>query len=300
MSTKLKLDYPEAISEFERLLRKFNMKKKIYKLLFNGRGLEFEQFRNYDESDDAVSIDWNSSLKANKLLVRQYIEEKDINFYFVVEVSNSMLFGSGDKLKAEYAAEIILSLSDLVMSTQDKAGLVMFNDKIVNYIAPKNYKQQFYSMEQMLSDISSYGGGTNYKGVLEFLLQTIKNPNSVVVFISDFLHMPKSIESDFLLLSKKCEVVAISVKDILDMELPRTGDLLVLGDMFGNESLVVDTNLANRAYQDVVQKQAQEIRTSFKDNEIDYLELRLDSSFVVPIILFLQQREGGSGHGHFV
>ncbi|MEK6927543.1 MAG: DUF58 domain-containing protein [Nanoarchaeota archaeon] len=298
MGVKLQLDYPEAISEFERILRKFNMKKKIYKLLFSGRGLEFEQFRNFEDSDDASGIDWPASLRADKLLIKQYVEEKDINFYFVVEVSKSMLFGSGNKLKAEYAADIILSLTDLVFTSQDKSGLVMFNDKVVNYVSPKNYKKQFYSMEELLSNMEGYGGGTDFKGVIDFLLQIIKGKNNMVVFISDFLHMPSNIGADFDLLTKKSEVIAIAVRDLLDLELPKTSNLLVLRDPIYDEALVVDTSIVKNSYEEITRKQTQAVREVFKNTEIDYLELRADSPFVIPIIQFLQQRVGGINHGH--
>jgi uncharacterized protein (DUF58 family) len=297
MDSKFKLEFPEAIAEFERILKKFNLKKKIFKLLFKGRGLEFEQFRDFDESEDASAIDWPASLRAGKLLAKQYIEEKDIKFYFVLDVSSSMLFGSDKRLKAEYSADIVLSLSRLIMSSQDKVGLLMFNEKVVRYIPPKNSRNHFYQMQEVLSDISLYGGTTDFHVALEFLLGLIKSRNTMVIFISDFFHMDPKVQNTLSVLTRKCEAMALAVRDPLDLELPITNDLLVLGNANSKESMVVDTVLAKNAYKQIVEEQTNTVRAVFKDSDIDLLELLTDTFFVLPIIRFLQERSKGVENG---
>ena len=136
MKNKFKLEYADSISEFEKIIKKFNLKKKIYKLLFNSRGLEFEQYRDFHEDEDASAIDWNASSRANKLVAKQYVEEREINFFFVVDMSKNMLFGSKDKLKAEYVADIVLSLASIIISSNDNVGLITLN-KILTIYRPK-------------------------------------------------------------------------------------------------------------------------------------------------------------------
>ena len=297
MDKKLKLDYLSSISEFERILKKFSLKKKIYSLLFNSRGFEFEQFRDFDESEDSNAIDWSASLKSNKLLARQYTEEKDISFYFVVDVSSNMLFGSDKKLKAEYAADVVLSLSNLIMSSQDKVGLILFNDKIVKYIPSANSKNQFSLMEELLSNMDYYGNGTSLKNVFEFLLGIIKNPNNLIIFISDFLNMPSELSKDMQLLTKKCEVIALSVRDPIDLELPITNNPVVIKDLRSKETMVLDTKMAQIAYKNIVEKRINFVRATFIENNIDFLELKTNIPFVIPVINFLQKRSKGGEYG---
>ena len=119
MEPKLKVDFAKVVSELERVMKKFKLKRILYRTIFRGKGLEFDRYRDFNPDEDASSIDWKASLKANTLLARQYIEERDLDFYFVVDVSNSMMFGSSDKLKAEYAAEIVAALGHLILNSND-------------------------------------------------------------------------------------------------------------------------------------------------------------------------------------
>lgn len=297
MVGEFKLNHAEAISEFEKILKKFNLKKKIYKLLFNTRGMEFEQFRDFDSSEDANAIDWGASVRANKLLSRQYIEEREINFFFVVDTSKNMLFGSKDKLKAEYAAEITLSLAHIIISSNDNAGLVMFNEKIIEYLPPKNIKKRVFNMEDYLSNMDNYGNNANFQVAFDFLFNTIKRGNSMVIFISDFLHNIPELEKNLRLLSIKCEVIAIAVRDPMDLELPDTKDLLVLSNPKNDSTMVIDPRLSREAYRKISKEQTEKIRNSFKDTAIDLLELETDKPFVIPIVNFIQERSKGGEHG---
>jgi len=96
MERKLNLDIAGAVSEFEAYMREFLVKKIIYKIIFRGKGLEFDSYREFYPDDDAKDIDWKASTKANKLLVKQYVEERDLNIMFVIDISDNMLFGSTD------------------------------------------------------------------------------------------------------------------------------------------------------------------------------------------------------------
>jgi len=157
---KFLMDFPGSISEFEKAMKIFPVKNILYRAVFRGKGLEFDSYRDFEEgSDDASLIDWKASLRANRLLAKSYIEERDLNVYFMLDVSNSMLFGSGNKLKAEYAAEMIVALSRLMVGSGDRVGLIMFSDDIVKIVQPSKSKNQFAIFTKFLSDTSLYGGG---------------------------------------------------------------------------------------------------------------------------------------------
>ena len=88
-----------------------------YKSVFRGRGLEFDGYRDYTSGDDASLIDWTATKKANKPLVKEFIEERNLNVFFIIDVSSGMLTGSTEKLKSEYAAEMIATIAYSVLNS---------------------------------------------------------------------------------------------------------------------------------------------------------------------------------------
>jgi uncharacterized protein (DUF58 family) len=103
---------------------------------FKGRGIEFSGYRKYLPTDDASTIDWKASLRARKLLVKELTEERNLNVILFVDVSNSMLYGSRDVLKAEYVAEIVSSIAFAALRAGDAVGLVLFTNKLEVYLRP--------------------------------------------------------------------------------------------------------------------------------------------------------------------
>src|SRR3989344_8757002 len=99
---RLNVDIPGRISELQAAVRDFEFKTKLYRVILRGRGVEFDGFRSYSSDDDASAIDWRASRRANKLLVRQYIEERNLSVVFAVDVGEHMVFGSTEKLKCEF------------------------------------------------------------------------------------------------------------------------------------------------------------------------------------------------------
>ena len=97
---KLELNFPDAIGKLRGLINRFRLQRTVYKILLRGRGIAFDSYRDFEQDDDASMIDWKASLRANKLLAKKYLEEREREVYFLVDVSNSMLFGSRKRLKA--------------------------------------------------------------------------------------------------------------------------------------------------------------------------------------------------------
>ncbi|MFH1238242.1 MAG: DUF58 domain-containing protein [archaeon] len=289
MERKLKIDFAHVVSEFESVMKKFDLKRIVYRTIFRGKGLEFDRYRDFEPDEDASSIDWKASLRANTLLARQYIEERDLDFYFVVDVSNSMLFGSSDKLKAEYAAEVVAALSHLVLNSNDNAGLIMWTDKAVKVLLPSNSTNQIYLINNCLADLESYGGNFNFEGMIEFLLRLIKS-SSVVILVSDFIHLNKSSGDPLKVLSAKFETMAIMVRDLLDEGIPSNMPQLVLKDPYSNNQILVDPKIASGRYGISTLRQKHLVEKLFLDSNIDLLGLTTNKSPIVPLVSFLKQR----------
>lgn len=294
-NAKFNVNVSGAIAEFESVLRKFPVKKVLYNLLFRGKGLEFDSYRQFEFSDDASAIDWKASLRANSLLAKKYIEERDLNVYFLVDVSSSMLFGSRDRLKAEYAIEVVCALSHLIMTSGDRIGLVMFNDRIVKFLHPSNSRNQFALFVKYLSDVNFYGGGFDLKAAIDGVLSYVKSPYTVFVLVSDFVKMREESARGLCLIGSQFEAFSIMIRDELDENLPKTKYQFALQDPYSKNQMILDPEIAIERYRAAVVRQKGILKGVFKKSGIDLLELMTNKSFAIPTVSFLKARANKRG-----
>lgn len=286
---KLKIDFGSAVSQFNKAIKEFQIRKVAYKSLFRGKGLEFDGYRYFQSGDDDVSmIDWKASLRGNKLLAKQYIEERNLNIFFLVDASKGMLFGSASKLKAEYAAETIIALSNLMLNSNDNVGLVLFADKEVKVVMPSRTRNQMFLLMKYLSETGLYGKNFNLEGAVDFMLKTARD-NAVIILVSDFIHMKRGFEKDLRVLATKFETFALMIRDPMDESLPR-GQQLMLEDPHSGRQMLVDAAFAAERYRDNALIQKQAIIDTFRSLNVDLLELKTNSSFVIPLVSFLNAR----------
>lgn len=286
----LKIDYLNAFSSFQRAMKKFQTKRVEYKSLFRGRGLEFEGYRGFDEDDDYSSIDWKATFRTGDKMVRQYIEERDVNVYFLVDASSGMLFGSGDELKAEFVGKIVCVLANLILTSGDKVGLIMYSDKEKKSIKVSGSKNQLFVMHKTLSDTDSYGGSFELDKALEYTSKVIKGTSNIVVLISDLIHIKKNFDKGLRFLSSKADFFSIMVRDELDENLPRENYRLVVQDPYSNKQLVVDTKLAAYRYRENALAQKKKIREIFKGSKVDMIELKNGEDFSLSLSEFMKRR----------
>ena len=140
---ELNLDIATKVAEFESLLNKVLPKRIFYKLLPRGKGLEFDGYRVFSSDEDASLIDWKASARSTNLLARQYIEERNMDVVFVFDIGENMIFGSQEKLKCEYAAEMAAAFSHSLLNVNDKVGFILFNNDLVRVCYPLPGKKQF-------------------------------------------------------------------------------------------------------------------------------------------------------------
>ena len=288
---KLDINLGESISALRYFLKNFEVRTKIYKLFFKGRSFDFEGFRDYITGDDDVSsIDWKASNRSHKLLVKQYREEEDKKVIFLLDVGENMLFGSTEKLKCEYAAELVLSLSDLVIKNNDLAGLVLFNDKFKEYYIPKSGKKQFDMFLDILSDASTYGGGSNISSALDFIMQHFGKGISAIVIVSDFINFDKNDGHALKIAASRYETIAFMVKDPIDKTLPDVSGEFVLESPINGNQLLINPRFAKKNYEKHVLKHENFVKEAFKNSDVDYLELSTSKPFVFEVIEFMKDR----------
>jgi uncharacterized protein (DUF58 family) len=290
MGVPLNADVSASISQLRDALKDFELRLKLYRILFRGKGLDFDGYRTYSPEDDASLIDWKASMRANKTMVKQYREEQDIQIMFVVDVGEHMLTGSSPKLKAEYMVEALAALMHLVLKEGDRIGLITFNNRVTNVIVPKKGNKHFDYMLDVLLDSSTYGGGSDFLTVSEFLIDYVGRSVKAVIFVSDFLAMKESAVKQMQIIGDKFETLAIMVKDPLDRQLPDVGGEVVFEDPTTGEQLLVDPKIARRMYAAYTKKQDELARSIFTRAGIDILSLSTDVGFVPGLAEFIKER----------
>jgi uncharacterized protein (DUF58 family) len=287
---ELNVNFSKNISKFASAMRKRILIRTVfYKKIFKGKGMEFDSYRRYTPSDDASLIDWRASMKSNNLLVKQYIEERGLKIFFIIDVGDNMVFGSGDKLKNETAAEVAATLSHLIISSGDSMGFAMYSDKIKKIRMFNKGRKQFHIFSKNLKNPEIYGGVSNLKGTLRFLLPYLKDASAVFI-ISDFINLDEECMLLLKKFSRKYETIGIMVRDIVDIQLPDLNKEVVIEDIYTGRQLLINPHIIKSKYEENALKQKQEIHDFFKKIGSDLLEVYTGKDFVKPLADFLKSR----------
>lgn len=261
-----------------------------YTSVFMGRGTDFVGYREYMPTDDASMIDWKASVRTNKLLVRVLKEERNLDVLFLFDVSNSMLCSSTDKLKCEYSAELIATLAFAMMTSNDKVGLAMLNDKIVSLMLPESGSYSFHKLSRMITNPKNYGGEFDLGKCLNFIMNDNEiRPGTLLFIVSDFLGLKKGWEDSFKALSKKFIVNAIIVRDPVDMEIPHIKGIVAIADPYSKKNILVDSQKVAQIYSQIAREQLTYIKEFLHMLNIDSLELSTTKPFLNQILSFFRR-----------
>jgi uncharacterized protein (DUF58 family) len=290
LKKQLNLDIPGSITEFESLMKDFVLKHQLYKILFRGKGLEFDSYRDYAPDDDSQDIDWRASVRTNKLLVKRYIEERDMKIMILIDVSDNMLMGSTEKIKCEYTAEMAASLAHLILGSGDNVGFAFFNDSIVRIVLPQKGNRQFDLIVDDLLNPDFYGGKSNPEKALLALASYLDASVAAVILISVFIKIRKSAQKVFETFSSRFETMAIIVRDPLDFSMPNIRGELLIEDPETGEQMIVDPSVARKMYEKNALAQQKLITGMMEDEGIDFVQLSTKESFAPQLAVFLQER----------
>ncbi|MBR9699947.1 DUF58 domain-containing protein [Candidatus Woesearchaeota archaeon] len=291
---EIKLDILPLIKKLETFLKKgfsHDLMAGNYLSVYKGKGMEFVGFREYSPSDDAMLIDWKASLRAHKPMVRVLQEERNLTVFFLMDVSDSMLTGSHSKLKCEYAAEMIATLSYAIQQVGDNVGIAMFNDKVVDFIPPSPGRHQFYQIVRSLKNPEHYGGKFDISYALEYLVTLgFLEKDSIVFLISDFIGMKPGWDHTLKLAGLKYDLTAIVVRDPVDLRMPSIPGEFELRDPLSGNQLLINPVEAKEGYEREVKKQLAVLQSELKKTASNYLLLETDQEFVNDIITFFRRR----------
>lgn len=258
-----------------------------YLSAFKGSGLEFDQIREYQIGDDIRSIDWNSSAKMNKIMIKQLIEERDRTVILAIDISASCGFSSKKELKKEIIAKVAAILTFIASESKDKIGAVFFSDKIEKWIPPARGRAHIGRILKEIFTLKSNGKKTDLEGALSFLVG-LKKRNAIVFMLSDWIDDIESYSNILKVVGCEYDLVPIRFLDEKEIEFPDVG-LIDMQDFETDEIFTIDTK-KSKDINLFLSKRYLEQKALFQKNKIDSLDLVIGKSFVTPMINFFRQR----------
>ena len=250
-----------------------------------GTGHEFDQIRDYQQGDDVRFVDWKSSARANKFLVKQYLEERNRTIIIMVDISGSAFFSSDVQSKYETMAQIASVLTLVADYGKDNVGLVLFSDKVDEFISPARGKMHGMNIMKKLFEIKPTEKLTNLNVALEYVAKNVKR-DSIVFLLSDFIDS-SSYEKNLRVLTKKCELISIRCTDKNEEEFPEVGFINVR-DFETGEMLLLNVNKNKNNINEELKAVISEQNKMFKKYKIDVLNLN-KKDFIVELVCFFKR-----------
>ena len=263
-----------------------------YRSLFYGGGLDLADLREYEVEDDVRDIDWNVTARMNAPYVRQYIEDRDITAWFMLDLSPSMAFGAVERNKESVTVDLVATLGRLLTRNGNRVGAMFYNDGVELTIPPRGGRAQVLRLiNDMLKPRRSTGGSTtDLVPLLDSALNTIKR-RSLVFLISDFICVP-GWARPLHLLARRHDLIPIRLWDPREVELPDIG-LVLVEDSETGEQLHVDTRdkgFRSRFYQAARRREA-ELNQTLRRAGVDLLSLSTEEDLVRAVLRFSAQRK---------
>lgn len=256
---------------------------------FKGKGIEFTGFRKYVYGDDASQIDWPASLRSKQILIREYEEYRNFQIFVLLDVSNSMLFSSTERLKCEYASELVFSIVYSIVNSGNKIGLGMFTDHLVTRNIPQSGTKNYYRMLKGLSNPKNYGGPFDLKKVL-MQTRTLLGEKSLIIIVSDFIGLENGWKKYVQMLNPNFDVLGIMVRDPRDKEIPKNIGQFLIEDPYTNEKILIDSNDYAKLYKEKVKEEEEEIKRQFQSAKAGFVSVLTTQDFLKPLLKYIKIR----------
>lgn len=260
-----------------------------YHSVFKGRGMNFEEVREYIPGDEIRSIDWNVTARTNIPHVKKFTEERELTVMLVVDVSASGSYGSVAQSKRELAAEVASILAFSAINNNDKVGLLLFTDQVELFIPPKKGRLHTLRLIREMLFFEPKGKNTDVSAALDYM-NKILSRRAVVFLISDFL--TQDFSKPLTVASRKHDVVALPIADPGEEQLPDVG-VITLEDAESGEQIEINTSSRSvtNAYAALEEKRKQELGRLFRSRRMDVIPLRTDEDYLTALKIFFDQRE---------
>jgi uncharacterized protein (DUF58 family) len=215
---------------------------------FKGRGMEFEELREYIPGDDVRDIDWNVTHRLGRPFVKRFREERELSAVLAVDISGSFSFGSAIRTKREFAAEIAATLAMSAAKNGDKVALLLFTDEVELYVPPRKGRRHILRIVRELLTAKARRRGTNIAHALGFLNHVLHR-RAMIFLVTDFLHTfsapshgtDRDAVAELGLTNTRHDVVCLHLHDPRESVLPEAG-LVTVEDAETGELLELDSD----------------------------------------------------------
>ena len=245
-----------------------------YRTLFYGTGIDFADLREYQAQDDIRHIDWNVTARMDSPYVRQYVEDREVTAWFLLDLSPSMHFGPLERPKELILTEFVGTLARLLTRDGNRVGAILYKSKVERTIPPRGGRNQVLRlMRDLLREADTPSTTTTDLSTLLFAGLNTFRRRSLVFVISDFISEP-GWERALSLLSRRHELIAIRLWDPSEVELPDAG-LIVVEDAETGEHLYVDTSDRGfrQRFQEAAQQREEMLAASIKRAGVDLFDI---------------------------
>ena len=259
-----------------------------YHSVFKGRGMEFDEVREYQHGDDIRTIDWNVTSRTGHPFVKRYVEERELTVMLLIDASASGLFGSAGKLKGEVAAEISALLAFSAIKNNDRVGAMLFTDRIEKFIPARRGSTHVLRVIREVLYHKPEGRGTRIQKALEHLNLVVRK-RAVVFLISDLLD--QGFEQSLKVANRRHDVVILQIVDPREQELPDVG-IVELRDAETGEIIEVDTSISRirENYAANWARDRDRLRRLFQANRIDHVLIDVARPYDMPLVRFFEER----------
>jgi len=272
-----------------------------YHSVFKGRGIEFDEVREYQIGDDVRMIDWNVTARTGKAHIKKFVEEREMTVMLLVDASRSCRFGSGHDLKSKFAAEIAAVLALSAIRNNDKVGLVIFTDKIEKFIPPRKGVQSVLRVIREVLYFQPENPSTDIPAALEYLSK-VTTRKTVAFLISDFLEpgndpaqmeqRDQEVKKAMSIANKRHDLVAVTLNDPRESDLPDCG-LMMMEDAETGRMEMVDTSspvVRARYHEQSLQRLARRNRL-FRSIGVDHVDVSTDVPYANALVKFFLNRK---------
>ena len=260
-----------------------------YHSVFQGRGMNFAEVREYQYGDDIRSIDWNVTARTGTPFVKVFEEERELTVMLVVDVSASGNFGTRMRMKGDVAVEICALLAFSAIKNNDKVGLILFSDRIEKFVPPRKGRRHVLRVLRELLYHRPDRSGTDIRMALEYLTRVTRR-RAVVFLVSDFL--AGGFGRALNIAGRRHDTIAVRVRDRRETELPPIG-LVEFEDAETGERFVVNTS--DRSFREAFGRDRaaveEELERTLRHGKVDLIDIRVDRPYVRPLMRFFKERE---------
>ncbi len=265
-----------------------------YHSAFKGRGIEFAEVREYEPGDDVRTIDWNVTARAGKPFIKRFVEERQLTVLLVVDASASGSFASTGRFKSTIATELGAVLALAATRNHDRAGLLLFTDRVEHYVPPQKGRTQILRVLRDLVGFEPQGRATDLRVPLEHIARVHKR-RAIVFLVSDFSQPTEGDRAFAPALrraARRHEVIAIRVSDPREHLLPPTGLIDAIDPELGRREVIDSSSpRVRRAYHARAAAHRRAVDDACRSARCDIVDVSTAHPFVPVLAAYFERRE---------